>query len=443
MKTIAQEFMSDLSSTYSKTFCILPWVHLATYTDGSGLLCCVASSDKKVNVNDMSIDEARNSDYFKQARLDMLEGKEYSPCSACYKEEKSGLKSHRMHENHFWQRTLGEEAFQKIVDETKQDGSIENDLYTVDFRLGNTCNLQCVMCRPQDSSKWYKEATILSKTLKSHARYEWASKEKVDRDKFEWYKDEKFLESFYAASGEMRQMIFAGGEPLLIKEHKDIIRKLVENGTAPNIKVNYHTNGTIYDSELIELWSHFKRVDLFLSFDGIERINKYVRYPALHDTVVTNLKKYNDNAPPNMHFKALYTVQALNIFYIPEFVDWLLSLNLPRIADYYDAKTNWDDIIHTGVLHYPQYLSPKIFPERIKRMVTRKLTNYKAENEGKIKLDSLDGLCDLMNSESHTNLLNQFNDYIENIDKLRNLDSKATFHELDKMGLFKPSTIEP
>lgn len=435
--------MSDSRNITNEKLCILPWVHLATYTDGSGLLCCIAKSDKKVNLNNMTIEEARNSDYFKQARLDMLNNKEYSPCMACYKEEKAGLKSHRMHENLFWKKTLGEEAILKLIEETKEDGSIENDLYTVDFRLGNTCNLQCVMCRPQDSSKWYKEATILSKTLKTHARYEWDIKKDVDRDKFEWYKDEKFLDGFYEASGEMRQMIFAGGEPLLIKEHKDIIRRLVENGTAGNIKVNYHTNGTVYDPELIELWSHFKRVDLFFSFDGIERINRYVRYPSMYNLVVQNFKKFNDNAPPNMHFKVLYTVQALNIYYIPEFVDWLLSLNLPRVADYYDKVNNWDEIIHTGILHYPQYLSPKIFPERIKRMVTRKLSNYKAENEGKIKLDSLDGLCELMNSESHTNLLNQFNDYIENIDKLRNLDSKETFHELNRMGLFKPSVIEP
>lgn len=443
MKTIAQEYMSDSRNIHNDKLCILPWVHLATYTDGSGLLCCIAKSDQKVNLNSMDIEQARNSDYFKQARLDMLNNKEYTPCMACYKEEKAGLRSHRQHENLFWKKTLGEEKVTEIINNTKEDGTIENDLYTVDFRLGNTCNLQCVMCRPQDSSKWYKEATILSQTLKSHARYEWDIKKNVDRDKFEWYKDEKFLESFYEASGEMRQMIFAGGEPLLIKEHKDIIKRLVENGTAANIKVNYHTNGTIYDPELMELWKHFKRVDLFFSFDGIERINKYVRFPSMFDTVVENFKKYNDNGPENMHFKVLYTVQALNIYYIPEFVDWLLSLKLPRIANYYDKVHNWDEIIHTGILHYPRYLSPKIFPDRIKRMVTRKLTNYKSENEGKIKLDSLDGLCELMNSESNTELLNQFNDYIENIDKLRNLDSKSTFHELDRMGLFKPSVAEP
>lgn len=424
-----------------KTFCVLPWVHLATHTDGSGLLCCIAQAGND-NLNDKTVNEVRNGDYFKEARLAMLEGREYSACSACYKEEKAGLKSHRHHENTFWEKTLGEEKINEIVENTHKDGTIENDVYTVDFRLGNTCNLQCVMCRPQDSSKWYKEATILSKTLKTGAKYEWQHKESVDRDKFEWYKNPEFLESFYEASGELRQLIFAGGEPLLIKEHKEIIKELVKRGTAKNIKINYHTNGTIYDSEFIELWKHFKRVDLFLSFDGIDRINKYVRYPSLHDTVVTNLKKWNEKAPENVHFKILYTVQALNIYYIPEFIEWMLSLNVPRIVSTFDPKTNWDDIIHTGILHFPQYLSPKIFPNRVKRSITRKLQNYKIENEGRIKLDSIDGLCELMNSEDHSHLLNQFNDYIENIDKLRKLDSRETFVELDKMGIFKQAREE-
>ena len=426
----------------NETFCILPWVHLATYTDGTGLLCCIAKpSEERTNLNDQSVDEVRNSDYFKKARLALQEGKKFGACSACYKEEAAGLRSHRLHENLFWRNTLGQEHIDKLIENTKEDGSIDNDVYTVDFRLGNTCNLACVMCRPQDSSKWYKEAKILSGQLKTGAKYEWQHKESVDRDSFEWYKNPKFLESFYEASGEMRQMIFAGGEPLLIKEHKAIIKELVKRGTAKNIKVNYHTNGTIYDTELLELWKHFKRVDLFLSFDGIDRINKYVRYPSLHDTVVSNLKKYNDNAPPNMHFKVLYTVQALNIYYIPEFVKWLLDMNLPRIADYKSEK-NIDDIIHTGILHYPQYLSPKVFPPRVKRQITRKLENFILDYGDRINLNSVKGLCALMNEEDHSHLLNQFNDYLENIDELRKLNRKEAFKELDEMGIFKPARRE-
>ena len=142
-----------------------------------------------------------------------------------------------------------------------------------------------------------------------------------------------------------------------------------------------------------------------------------------------------------MHFKVLYTVQALNIYYIPEFVKWLLDMNLPRIADYKSEK-NIDDIIHTGILHYPQYLSPKVFPPRVKRQITRKLENFILDYGDRINLNSVKGLCALMNEEDHSHLLNQFNDYLENIDELRKLNRKEAFKELDEMGIFKPARRE-
>lgn len=35
----------------TKTFCILPWIHAATYNDGSALLCCAAQNSEKLNWN--------------------------------------------------------------------------------------------------------------------------------------------------------------------------------------------------------------------------------------------------------------------------------------------------------------------------------------------------------------------------------------------------------
>ena len=47
-----------------------------------------------------------------------------------------------------------------------------------------------------------------------------------------------------------------------------------------------------------------------------------------------------------------------------------------------------------------------------------------------------------MNEEDHSHLLNQFNDYLENIDELRKLNRKEAFKELDEMGIFKPARRE-
>ena len=35
----------------SKTFCILPWIHMATLTDGRTPLCCIADQDTNNNLN--------------------------------------------------------------------------------------------------------------------------------------------------------------------------------------------------------------------------------------------------------------------------------------------------------------------------------------------------------------------------------------------------------
>ena len=93
----------------SKTFCILPWIHAATYTDGSALLCCVAKSDKETNLNNMTMNEAWNSSMFKDARLKMLRGEEVNNCASCYAEEEVGMHSHRLVENYVWYKKLGKE----------------------------------------------------------------------------------------------------------------------------------------------------------------------------------------------------------------------------------------------------------------------------------------------------------------------------------------------
>jgi MoaA/NifB/PqqE/SkfB family radical SAM enzyme len=40
---------------------------------------------------------------------------------------------------------------------TQSDGAlIEQQVLSLDLRLGNKCNLQCVMCYPGESNQWYK-----------------------------------------------------------------------------------------------------------------------------------------------------------------------------------------------------------------------------------------------------------------------------------------------
>ena len=421
--------MQNKDRNKSETFCVLPWVHTATYTDGTALLCCVAKPESGLNLNHSTINDVKNSDYFKKARLSLLNGEKFKDCSVCWNEESIGVKSHRDNENRLWDTLLTKELVDEIVRNTHDDGTIDNDLYTLDFRLGNTCNLACVMCRPTDSSKWFGEAKRLADELETDAKWDWKHKSQLDITKFEWYKRQEFLEDFYESCGSMRLMIFAGGEPLLIKEHKEIIKELVKRDYAKNIQVNYHTNGTIYDPELMEIWKHFKKVELFISIDGIEKVTEFVRYPSNFKVIENNLRMYDDNASDNMSFKVLYTVQALNIFYLPEFADWLNSQNYKKII----VRKKHETIFHTGVLWGPNYLSTKILPIHVKEIITKKLTDYVESKKDILNVWNFSEMVNLMNSEDNSSLMKEFDEYLTKIDLYRNLNHKKTFEELFKL----------
>ena len=87
-----------------KSFCILPFNHLATHPDGKVTPCCESklwSSDGNENLQlgVSSLEEIRNSKNFTSLRDDMLNGRLNDSCNFCYDREAAGLDSKRTREN--------------------------------------------------------------------------------------------------------------------------------------------------------------------------------------------------------------------------------------------------------------------------------------------------------------------------------------------------------
>ena len=413
---------------YSDTFCVLPWIHMATWTDGSALLCCVAKNSHKLNLNNQLVSEIWNSDHFKDARIKMLAGEKISACDHCYKEESAGIRSHRKNENALWLKNLGQEYIDELISSTNDDGYLDKDVITFDFRLGNTCNLQCVMCRPQDSSKWLNDAKKLSQILETEAKWDWKHKSEIDTSQFEWYKKDKIWSDFEHLLPNIRHMIFAGGEPLLIKEHHSLIKKLVESGYSKNIELRYHTNGTIMEQDFIDLWKEFKQVELMVSIDAWGEQNDYVRYPAKWDTILNNLSIL-DETPDNINIMMLASIHAMNIFDIPLLAKNSLDRGFKKIN-----KKFHKGLFHPGTVHWPNYMCTKIFPKEIKEKIVERWNDfdqYLIDNpqwSQKIKKQ-----LDFMLSEDWSNLFPSFLEYINKLDKIRGTSYSKTFPEFSKI----------
>jgi molybdenum cofactor biosynthesis enzyme MoaA len=407
----------------SKTFCILPWIHAATLTDGTTQLCCL-SEPSPHNLNTTSLDDYWNSDYLKNVRLKKLKGEKVQECNRCYREEEFGYRSHRVVENKLWEERL-KENFQERIDSTNSDGGIPDCPITIDLRLSNTCNLQCIMCQPRESSRWLKLAEHLAETLDDEElKAEWKYKRNIQVDLFDWYKKEEFWETMRFMIPDIQEIILGGGEPLLIDHHVSFLEECVREDAAKNIYIRYHTNATVFNKKLTNIWKEFKTVELCVSLDGIEELAEYVRFPSKWNQIENNIKQF-DQLPDNVILKFNYSVHALNIHGIIDFIDWVENQNFNKRNQ---ISNKFQIFAHPSCVNHPEYLHVSNLPETLKKEITEKFQN-KIKNYPDNYFEKYDSIFSIMNSQPAKHF-EKLKKYINALDQLRNTKIENVFKEL-------------
>jgi hypothetical protein len=344
-----------------------------------------------------------------------MKGERLSQCSSCWKEEDSGIRSHRQIENFMWEKKFGLEHLEELVNKTHEDGTVDHKPMTLDLRLSNLCNLQCVMCRPRDSSKWLADSKKLSESLVSvHAKNDWQHKANSisNTDMFDWFERLETQEALEEFLGDIRHIIFGGGEPLLIKEHDRFIRRLVESGNSRRISLRYHTNGTQLNEEIIELWSHFEQVELMISLDDWGQRNEYVRYPAKWATIKKNLDRL-DTTPDNIVVNMLASIHAMNIYNLPEFAMLMIHSEWKKIC------VRNDKMFNVGTVHWPRYMSTKVLPQDVKNTILNYWNLFTELNKHQYWVNRVKPQLDFMMSGDESRLYTDLLDYIEKLDAIR------------------------
>ena len=150
------------------SLCIHPWSHLAINPNGDVVPCCHQRGANPTilgNVKEKTIDEIFNGDKMKKLRVDMLNGiLPEDTCHKCVNYEKIGVKSPRQ-----WAFTQHySPGVMDIIPTTQEDGTLPDfKIRYWDLRFSNICNMTCVMCTPQFSSRWTIEANRLYKSMTS------------------------------------------------------------------------------------------------------------------------------------------------------------------------------------------------------------------------------------------------------------------------------------
>lgn len=455
----------------SKTFCILPWVHLSTRPDGQMRVCCTANAsgvaatseestgpqigilkDEEGRPNNLNVSDfvsSWNSTYMKNVRKQMMQGHEPPSCTKCYKEERAGHNSKRMWETRYWSERVDVD---KLLTETTEDGAVPPQLAYIDLRFGTKCQLACIMCSPHDSSGWIKEWKEIHPKLENEnvkGVWQWENKGSTNGSSYNWHKNNPvFWDQFYEQIPHMKQLYFAGGESLIIEEHYAILEECIKQGYAKDIEIRYNSNGVEWRDDLFDLWKHFKIVRFHYSVDSIFEMNEYIRYPSKWSRTEEVFHILDTQTSDNVEVTIACAVNALNIYYIPDFLKWKMTQGFKKINMWPLAAGG----INYHFVYWPPYLNVKVLPKWFKDECERKYEEFIPwweENwelsipswyKGKVTkdqwrnasygIDRLRGMISFMRQEDWSNRLPEMKDYLEKVDSHRGTSFYNTFPEM-------------
>jgi len=337
-------------------FCVLPWVSLETSPIGTVRPCCLAEEEivdnngNKFDLNTASFVNIQNSNYMQTLRQEFLDKKQPSACRKCWREERSGRTSKRMH-------TL-DRLKHMLPDQTWTADA--KPLMFLDLKLGNICNLKCRICGSWSSSTFAVEELHWlrrGEDKKNNHHYTMLKQGSWPRE------NPTFWSEIDQVVDQIRYIEFTGGEPFMIQEHFDMLQGLVDRGIAGNIEIHYNTNGTQYPEDADAIWQHFKLVEIAFSIDDIGDRFEYQRSNAVWSEVCRNIGWFRTlrEHHSNIRLQVCATVNVFNVLYLNELAQWI------------DQQAF--DFVYWNMMHEAYYFSISTLPATAKTLIQQTLEN--------------------------------------------------------------------
>lgn len=256
----------------------------------------------------------------------------------------------------------------------------KSGLQFVDIRNTNLCNLKCRYCGPHFSSQWADE---LGTTLQTQSIAEY--KNILITDSLQW-------------------MYFTGGEPLINAEHWELLQELINNNQASGISLLYSTNLTTIkykNLDIVDLWKHFKSVQIQCSIDAVGKPLEYIRSGSSWEKIKNNIEVLSSIVGNNITISVSPVLSILNIWFVKELFEY---------AQQHSLKVN--PIILSG----PDYLALDVVPDQLKSVALDAVDQIQSY----IKPEIYNRLHYLINNNINQCLIHQTINHVLLLDNNRN-----------------------
>jgi organic radical activating enzyme len=344
------------------------------------------------NCRDNTLEEIFYNDEMKNLRNRMVHGIKSSACQRCYEQEESGFFSGRLSAN----KHHGHQV--------KKIEKNPFELTYWDIRFSNLCNLSCRSCGHIFSSSWYQDQAKL-------AGGGWAEKNTVLN--YAGRTSTDMWEQLIPHLDYVEQIYFAGGEPLMMAEHYNILDELERRGRF-DVRLIYNTNFThvkLKDRTVFDYWKRFKSVAVGASLDGMGSRAEYIRKGTDWDQVERNRMQMLEICP-NVDFYISPTLSIMNALHLPDF-------HRTWVKKGYIKPQDLNVNILQDPAHYRIDAAPPKYKQRIRMAYEKHLEWLRPLDPLQRATVGFESAINFMMATDNTKLLPKFWDKTQELDLIR------------------------
>jgi organic radical activating enzyme len=382
MKTVEKESKSE-------SMCLAKWLQSTVYLMNGHTHSCHHPAVHKIPLEEIKDNPSalHNTQYKMQQREAMLKGQRPPECQYCWNIEDLG-------KQHISDRTYKstDEAWafpnlQKVL-EMRDSNKIAPTYLEVAFE--NLCNMKCMYCTPDISSKWMEE-------ISTHGPYMGTSRKVGD---LAWLKktgkypmgrseENPYIDAFWKWWPELYQNLktfrITGGEPLLSKNTWRVLEEIKNNPRA-DFSLAINTNMQAPDELIERLIDYYndiapkiKNFDIYTSCEAHGKHAEYIRTGMNYDSFLENINKYLRMTGSHSRVHLMITFNILSLSTFDKFLEDVL-----KIRREFSPDIGYNRVpMMINYLMWPQFQNVRVAPAKVRKASIERIMNFVNANSQK------------------------------------------------------------
>jgi organic radical activating enzyme len=378
-----QNRMDEIETkTGSQTMCMAKWLQSTVYLMNGHTHSCHHPSPHIIPIHEIKAKPSalHNTEHKIEQRKIMMRGERPKECQYCWNVEDLPGK-------HFSDRTYKSTDMgwsypnlQKVM-ESKEGTDIAPSYLEVAF--DNTCNLKCMYCTPDISSKWMEESRQYGAypgTTYQVGGIEWLKQ--IGKMPIPQNAENPYVDAFWEWWPELYKTLhtfrITGGEPLLSKNTWKVLEE-IKNNPRHDLSLAINTNMQVPEALLdrfIEYYNaiapNIKEFRVFTSCEAAGKQADYIRTGMEYQSFLGNIRKFLNATGKHSSVDFMITFNILSLSTFKDFMHDVWTLR---------TEFNENDSVNRlpmmiNYLRWPQFQDVRVAPTAVKEKYLAEIKEY-------------------------------------------------------------------